>query len=290
MSETPKQTAIQKSPTPIEPENLTQAIELCGRLAQSAIIPESLRGKPNDLLVMLLTGRDLGLSAAESMRAIYVVKGRPALATAYKIARAKAHPDCEYLRLVESTPERATWEAKRRGEPGPTRLSWTIAQAKAAGLAGKGTWAQYPDAMLRWRAASALVDAVFPDAAFGLLPSKEEIEDLAPESPLPRDVTPPKAPEPADAPIAQSAGPQPAAAPPPPVEDAEFTDVSAAPEPTPAPTEDPIGKARGWIAQATTQSELEDVAGLIAALPKSVKDAVRGDFAARKAALSGGAR
>ncbi len=285
MAETQKQqqqTAIvPRPPTPLDPENLGQAIQLCDRLAASAIVPESLRGKPNDLLVILLTGRDLGLSVAESMRAIYVVKGRPSLASAFKVARAKQHPGCQYFRLVESTPERATWETKRTGDPGPTRLTWTISQAKAAGLTGKGTWAAFPEAMLRWRAASALVDAVFPDAAFGLLPSKEEVEDMAPESPLPRDVTPLRAPEAQDATPLRAPEAQP-------VEDAEFTEATGA-APEPEPTVNPIAKARGWIAQATTQAELDAVAGLIVALPKEVKAAVRGDFAARKAALATGA-
>ncbi len=285
MTETKPQTAIQKAPSPLDPENMEQAVALSTRIAASGIIPDSLRQKPNDVLVVLLTGRDLGLSVAESMRAIYVVKGRPSLATAFKIARAKQHPDCEYFRLIESTPERATWETKRKGDPEATRITWTIAQEKLAGLAGKGTGANFPDAMLRWRAGGALVDAVYPDASFGLLPSKEEIEDLPPESPLPRDVTPPSAPKPEVAPPAKEE----------PI-DAEFTEAAKAeaqptPDAAPEPTEDPFAKSMGWVEQAKDAAELGDVATLLAGLPSEIRkapgfQAVRDAYAAKKAALS----
>jgi hypothetical protein len=246
---------------PLEPESLSQAIELSKILAQSALVPDALKGKPNDVLMIALTGRDLGLSFAQSIRAIYVVKGRPALSSAFKISRAQLHADCLYFRLVESTEEKATWETQRRGQPEPVRLTWTMAMAKKAGLGGD-SWNKYGATMLRWRAGSALADAVYSDAMFGM-PSVEELDPD--DSPLRRDVTPPPQP------VYVSASKAPEA-----VVDAEFTQAEPA-------EEDPVAKAHGWVAQAKDKAELSAVAELIAGLPQAARDAVRPAYAARLA-------
>jgi hypothetical protein len=89
----------------------------------------------------------------------------------------KMHGDvCAYFRMVESTDSIATYETQRRGEPTPVKLSYTIQQANAAGLTGKGTWKAHPAAMLRARCSSALARIVYPDLVNGLY-DPDEIED-----------------------------------------------------------------------------------------------------------------
>ena len=244
---------------PFEPTNISEAIQLCDMLAKSALVPDALRGKPADIMLILMTGRDLGLSVTQSFRALFVVKGRPSLSSAYKVARAQQHPDCEYFRLVSSSATVAKWETKRRGQPAPVVMEWTIEQAKRAGLGGDN-WNKYPEAMLRARGGSALADAVYSDAIYGL-PTAEEL-DADTASPLPADIVAPP-----------PAGQQPV--------DAEFT-VAAEPEPT---IEERITQAQGWISQATTKAELQTVGALVSKEPQGVKDAVRGAFAAKTAEL-----
>ncbi len=65
---------------------------------------------------------------------------------------------------------------------GSLRMVWTIAQAKAAGLAGKDNWKNYPRAMLRARCIAEGVRAVYPAAIGGMLVA-EEAQDLAPQQP-----------------------------------------------------------------------------------------------------------
>jgi hypothetical protein len=90
--------------------------------------------------------------------------------------------------LVESTHDTATYRTHRVGEPEPVTISFTAAQAKAAGLSGKDTWQKHPDAMLRARAASSLARAVYPDLILGIY-TEDEAEEIPFE---PVNVTPPK--------------------------------------------------------------------------------------------------
>jgi hypothetical protein len=161
-----------------QPRNLKQAMWLSEYLAGAGLCPTVLRGKPKDVFLIIATGADLGLSPTEAFRALYVFNGHVGIYTAYLIARVLANSAIEYFMLVESTATRATWEAKRKGQPKPVRISWTIEEAKAAGLLSKDTWKFYAPAMLRWRSGKALADAICPEAAFGL-PTAEEINDMA---------------------------------------------------------------------------------------------------------------
>lgn len=161
-----------------QPRSLKQAMWLSEYLAGAGLCPTVLRGKPKDVFLIIATGADLGLSPTEAFRALYVFNGKVGIYTAYLIARVLANPAIEYFMLVESTDKSATWEAKRRGQPKPVRISWTIDQAKAAGLLSKDPWKFYAPAMLRWRAGKALADVICPEAAFGL-PTAEEINDMA---------------------------------------------------------------------------------------------------------------
>ncbi len=60
---------------------------------------------------------------------------------------------------------------------GSLRVTWTIEQAKHAGLAGKDNWKKYPQAMLRARAISEGIRAVYPAAIGGMLVA-EEAQDM----------------------------------------------------------------------------------------------------------------
>lgn len=82
---------------------------------------------------------------------------------------------CEYFQLLETTDEIATYETKRRGEQ-PIRLSYTIGQARNAGLGNKDTWKGHAQAMLRARASMALARAVYPDVTSGHV-ALEEYDD-----------------------------------------------------------------------------------------------------------------
>lgn len=168
---------VEKAMTPFEPRGLEEAMKLADTLARSSLLPEALRGKPGDVLVTLITGHELGLSSMQSIRGLHVIKGRAVMSADLMVALVQRNRDvCEYFRLVQSTADGATFETKRRGHPEAVRMSFTMEQARAAGLAGKDTWKSYPAAMLRARAASSLARAVYPDLCFGMYDDTEADE------------------------------------------------------------------------------------------------------------------
>lgn len=190
-------------------------MQLAQTLAKSGLIPKALFNKPGDVLVILLTGRELGLGPMQSLRGINVIDGKAVLSADLMVGLCVARRDvCEWFRFVESDAKHAKCATKRAGAPEPQELTWTLEQARAAGLTGKQNWAKYPEAMLRARCASALVRAVYPDLMAGSYDPDEMGRDEAPESIEPKEVEakrepPATAPQPAlpavTAPVAASA-------------------------------------------------------------------------------------
>ncbi len=182
---------------------LTQALDLADRLAKASIVPEALRGKPADILIVLLSGHELGLSPMQALRSVAVVSGKPVLAADLVVALVQARTDvCEYFELIESTDRIATYETKRRNRKTPTRMSFTIEDAERAGLLKQPAWRAYPRPMLRHRCASELAREVFPDIVLGLY-VQEELPDLVQSGSVidvPVTVAPPPPPAPTKAP------------------------------------------------------------------------------------------
>lgn len=176
-----------------EPGSLAQAYDLAQKLCKSGLMPRALNS-PEAVVTAVIMGRELGLTAMQSVRSIHVIEGKPALSSALIVALVKKSPVCKFFMVVESTDEIATYETQREGDPKPTKMSFTIAQARAAGVTGKDNWRKFPAAMLRARCETALARAVYPDLVMGLYdPDELERVPAEPQPPVVRDVTPPKA-------------------------------------------------------------------------------------------------
>jgi len=192
--------------TALEPTTLQEAMKFSDILASSTMVPRDFQGKPGNVLVAIQWGREVGLGPLQALQNIAVINGRPSIWGDAAIALVRGHPDCLSVQEgVEGEGEtRQGWcEVTRRGEQ-PQRRTFSIADAKRAGLWGKsGPWTQYPDRMLQLRARGFAIRDVFPDALRGVM-TREEAEDTPPE---PRHVenlaTAPAAPPapPAEAPL-----------------------------------------------------------------------------------------
>ncbi len=172
----------------ITPKSLAEAESLSKQLALSALMPEALRQKPADVLATVLAGAELGLAPMQSLRGIVIIKGKPTLSADLMGALVKRSKEvCEYLQLVKSDATVATYKTKRVGDPEATTLSFTMEDAKTAGIASD-MYRKYPANMLRARCLAFICRAVYPDLCFGLYDPDEL------EAPPERDVTPPPAP------------------------------------------------------------------------------------------------
>ena len=167
------------------PQSLTQAMSFADTISKSGVIPSALIGKPADILVVLLTGRELGLSPMQSLRSIHVVQGKPVLGADLYRALAMGHRDCEYFRLVESSALKATFATKRKGSD-EQQKTYTIDDARLAGLTNKDNWKRMPTEMLVARCSAILARLVYPDAFAGVYSESEEpdiVGDVQPPPP-----------------------------------------------------------------------------------------------------------
>lgn len=122
---------------------------------------------PESIFTIILRGKELGLGVTTALAGFHLIEGKPAASADLIRSLAERDPDCEWFRLVESTPTSATWETKNRRHPEPMRYTYTLEEASQAGLRG-GNWQKRPRDMLCKTAGSKLARIAYPRATMGL--------------------------------------------------------------------------------------------------------------------------
>lgn len=163
----------------MEPHTLDQLTKLAVQLAKIRLCRCE---TPEEALVRMLTGRELGLTCMQAFRGVHVIDGTPSLSAALKEAICISRKDiCEQFECTFTDATKATYRVKRRGQEAKD-FTYTLDEAKASGLLDRGSdpkknnWNRFPKRMLRARAASDAADTVFRDVLLGLA-SREDLED-----------------------------------------------------------------------------------------------------------------
>ena len=169
-----------------------QTLELCRQLgnhySQTGMVPKQYQGKPEDSAVAIQWGMEIGLQPLQSLQNIAVINGSPALWGDALIAIIKGSGQCEYIRSeFDDESMTAIVSTKRKGEPSESR-SFSMADAKAAGLSGRQTYQQHPKRMLNARARSHVLRDVYADLLRGFQVREIVEEDHKTE----KDITPKK--------------------------------------------------------------------------------------------------
>ncbi len=162
---------------------------LAEKLAPRSMLPEKLRNKPHDVLAIVMAGRELGLPPWASIRLLNVIEGKPVLTADGMVAVARGSGKCVSFDMIESTDKIATFETVRHGGK-PQRMSFTIEEAKTAGLTNKDNWKKHSAAMLRARAQAALCRVVYQDVLAGVYSDDEAADFSRSRAPEPIDVEP----------------------------------------------------------------------------------------------------
>jgi hypothetical protein len=171
-----------------EPRDIGEGITLAGQLAKSCLLGRNL-DTPEKVFAVVVAGRELGLPAMTALRSIHLVEGKPVMAADTMVGLVRGSGLCEYFRMVESTDEIATYEAKRRDTGDVTRLSFSWDDAKRAGLASKDVWVKYRPTMLRHRCAAMVARELFGDVMLNVYEQNEE-DEIRGSAPRVYDVTP----------------------------------------------------------------------------------------------------
>lgn len=169
------------------PTTMTEAIQFSEMLASSNMIPKQYQGKPNDVLVCVQWGYEMGLAPMQALQNIAVINGKPSVYGDAAMALVQNSPVCEDIEEFmedEGTPNPvAVCVAKRKGRK-PVTAKFSVEDAKRAGLWGKqGPWTQYPKRMLQMRARGFALRDAFPDVLKGLITIEEALD-------FPTEVTP----------------------------------------------------------------------------------------------------
>jgi hypothetical protein len=248
--------------TALEPQSISEALAVAGHLAKSGVLGKSLQ-RPEAALAVIMAGRELGLTAMQSLRSLHVIEGKVVLSSDTMLALVKRAPACRYFKLVESTDKLATYETERVGEGSPTRMSFTIEQAQAAKLTGKDNWKNYPAAMLRARCIASLARAVYPDVLMGVYDTDEiQVRTTVAQTfvvgEIARDI--------------QSGNLTPE----------DVIDVQIATEAQQSAAEAKVQTYRAEIAKAQTIAALQSIAAKVKAEPSPIRDAVKPSYDERK--------
>ena len=209
------------------PATMGEAMEFSKMLAESSMVPRAYQGKPQDIMVCVQWGYELGLAPMQALQNIAVINGKPSVYGDAMMALVQASPVCEgideHIEGEGTANPVAVCIAKRKGR-NPVIARFSVEDAKRAGLWGKqGPWQAYPKRMLQMRARGFALRDAFPDVLKGLITAEEAADYPDEAKPKERDVTPAKPANPLDA-IAPPAPPPIELAPV--VEDAELVEVA----------------------------------------------------------------
>ena len=159
------------------------ALRLAEVIADTELVPPTLRGRPDAVVAVILTGYELGLGPMQSLQTIDIINGRPELSAEGKraLVLARGHGFD-----IDSHDDHCTVLVRRREWP-PDRewrsFTFTKADAERAGLWNKDNWTKYPADMLTARATGRACRALFADVIAGLSYDADELEDLPPVAP-----------------------------------------------------------------------------------------------------------
>lgn len=151
------------------PDKLTYA----RALAASGMLPRQYQGNPANLLYAVEYAEMLGAHPLTAVTGIFVIDGKPSASAALisALVRRAGHK----LRVTGDS-KRATAQIIRADDPEFTfEVTFTIEDAKQAGLTSKGVWKSYPAAMLKARAVTQCARDACEDALSGLHYTAEEL-------------------------------------------------------------------------------------------------------------------
>jgi len=160
------------------PSTFDEAMKLSEVLAGSDLVPKDYKGKPANVFVCIQFGNEIGLKPMQSLQNISVISGRPCLWGDSVLALIQGHKDFEDI-IETDDGTTATCTVMRRNRT-PHTATFSIEDSKRAGLAGRGTWTQYPARMRQMRARAFAIRDTFADVLKGVS-FREEVEDIPKE-------------------------------------------------------------------------------------------------------------
>lgn len=160
---------------------MDEAMRYSELLAKSAMVPKAYQGKPEDVLVAVSWGMELGLAPLQALQNIACINGKPSVYGDAAMALVQNSSTCDNIEEYfegEGTVNPVAVCVAHRKNRSPVTAKFSVEDAKRAGLWGKqGPWSAYPKRMLQMRARGFAIRDAFPDVLKGLI-TVEEAQDF----------------------------------------------------------------------------------------------------------------
>jgi len=170
----PAEVAVPR-PLPAAVEHFAALQRHADALAPAASLPRHLRGSPADVLLVLRAADDLRLPFIAAVQGLHIVEGK--LAMSAELMRALAFGAGHEFWFERSDDNGATACIKRRGSQRVHSATFTMDDARRAGLTGRDNWKKYPASMCAARATSMVARRAIPDVLAGVGHTPEELSD-----------------------------------------------------------------------------------------------------------------
>ena len=163
----------------IVPQTMDETFRLAQAICKAGMAPRGME-QPEKAMIAIMRGMEVGLTPMMALDKIAIVQGRPVIWGDGALGLVRGSGLCEFVkeRMEGEGDKRIAYcEAKRKGEVEPITRSFSVSDAKLAGLWNKqGPWKQFPDRMLQMRARAFALRDLFADVLGGLY-LKEEIDN-----------------------------------------------------------------------------------------------------------------
>lgn len=173
---------IASRPNPMSLDTFEQIEAFAERAARSLMVPKDYQNKPDNIIIAVMKGKELGIPPIQSLESIAIVNGRCSLwgamvqALCYASGLVEDHE--EHFEGEEGTDAfTAVCTVKRKGIASPKVGRFSQGDAKRAGLFGQATHGKYPRRMMQWRAKHPPFTDAFPDVLRGIATREIEAED-----------------------------------------------------------------------------------------------------------------
>lgn len=145
------------------------------KLSRSGLVPKDYMGRPDDILICMQFGSQIGLAPMQSLQNIASIRGRPCLYGDAMLALVQSSNNFESIEeTIEG--ETAICKLKRKGSPMAVR-KFSMDDARRANLTNSPVWKSYPKRMLQMRARAFACRDLFADVLNGMQ-CVEEAKDI----------------------------------------------------------------------------------------------------------------
>jgi hypothetical protein len=148
--------------------------ERYAKLQATGFFPKAI-DTPQKAMLIMLKGRELGIPPLQAIEDLMVVDGKVTQSGKLMLARIyQRYPEAQIFADVKTDTQCAVIASRSKGSKSEA-FSFSLDDAKKAGLLGKRNWQQYPKNMLYWRVIANVAREMFPDTLMGVNYTPEEL-------------------------------------------------------------------------------------------------------------------